>query len=817
MRGRRVDRRKDWVAALLPLLVILFTVWPNLRGKQGLGSETAFDLSDPLFGNYLSPPARSHDDGSPVQYDWPRDRRLIERIHQGHFDLWNPLPGNGVPIPPDPGGVFSPLRVFLYGAPLPPYAAFVLFRIARLLVAALGAFLLARRYALSRPGSVLVSIAFGLSGGMLSQLPFATPQSVCWVPWVLWAQVRLSQRRTWADVVPVALSMACLIAGGHQPIVVAMVAGTMTHAAGVIAVQRGWSRWGGRRRVAVLVGTGYLLALLLAAPAILATAELVANGHSYKLGDVSKVFRDSAIAINRGALFPGAVTPHTLDDLRTGGAAYPYVLHFSCGVLTYLLAGVAIVWRWWRLEWLLLVLLGIAFCFQPPGCSWMGEAPLLKDILPRYTWALFVLPVCMAGGWGVDALAAARGYRRGPLFVPPDGVTPPMRWTSNATFTTVLAAFGLFALMGTIAVLLMWAKLAPLGTTLQTFMEGSTRGMLLTAGPLVAAAVILAGAAFLLERGLRPASWLLAVVACLELVALARPHLSEPASQQLRRRSDPEVAELADTIAREHGRVGGNAPVTIGLGGWREIRSITPLSPRRYARFIEAAAGPIYWTIFNLPNNRSALTDLAGVSYLIVPRSADTTLEQDPVVPLFRSMKGISVYRNQAALPRARVVHQTIVVDSTNEAVKRLSALTAGLVHVTGTPLASAVLLEPVSHGERPRVLTGGPPTPAHFVVDEPDEVVLAIDSPEAGYLVLADTHYPGWRATVDGKEQPIYPANVGFRAVPVGPGHHTIAFHYRPASFRAGVACSVAGLLACLAILFGARAGRRGRRSGRL
>jgi uncharacterized membrane protein YfhO len=65
------------------------------------------------------------------------------------------------------------------------------------------------------------------------------------------------------------------------------------------------------------------------------------------------------------------------------------------------------------------------------------------------------------------------------------------------------------------------------------------------------------------------------------------------------------------------------------------------------------------------------------------------------------------------------------------------------------------------------------------------------------GYLVLADTYYPGWRAFVDGHPAQVWRANYGFRAVAVDAGEHEIEFQYRPRSFVLGAAISGVALLA--------------------
>ena len=52
---------------------------------------------------------------------------------------------------------------------------------------------------------------------------------------------------------------------------------------------------------------------------------------------------------------------------------------------------------------------------------------------------------------------------------------------------------------------------------------------------------------------------------------------------------------------------------------------------------------------------------------------------------------------------------------------------------------------------------------------------------PDDGFLFLNDAYYPGWRATVNGEDVPIYRANVMFRAVRVPAGESTVVFEFVP------------------------------------
>ncbi len=78
-----------------------------------------------------------------------------------------------------------------------------------------------------------------------------------------------------------------------------------------------------------------------------------------------------------------------------------------------------------------------------------------------------------------------------------------------------------------------------------------------------------------------------------------------------------------------------------------------------------------------------------------------------------------------------------------------------------------------------------------------PNEVELAVEAPEGGWLVLADTWYPGWTAELDGRATESYPAYGVMRAVWVPAGQHTVNFSYRPTTVPIGLALTLVGLAA--------------------
>lgn len=66
----------------------------------------------------------------------------------------------------------------------------------------------------------------------------------------------------------------------------------------------------------------------------------------------------------------------------------------------------------------------------------------------------------------------------------------------------------------------------------------------------------------------------------------------------------------------------------------------------------------------------------------------------------------------------------------------------------------------------------------------------------------VADTFYPGWRCTVDGKEAPIESVYGVFRGVRLPAGRHRVEMWYAPTSFWAGLVGAICGVTAVTALV---------------
>jgi uncharacterized membrane protein YfhO len=87
------------------------------------------------------------------------------------------------------------------------------------------------------------------------------------------------------------------------------------------------------------------------------------------------------------------------------------------------------------------------------------------------------------------------------------------------------------------------------------------------------------------------------------------------------------------------------------------------------------------------------------------------------------------------------------------------------------------------------------------LVASRTGQVEIAVNAPGGGWLLLADTWYPGWVAAANGEELPLFPAYGTMRAVLLTPGQYTVIFSYRPITFYAGLTLSLAALVASIVL----------------
>jgi hypothetical protein len=254
--------------------------------------------------------------------------------------------------------------------------------------------------------------------------------------------------------------------------------------------------------------------------------------------------------------------------------------------------------------------------------------------------------------------------------------------------------------------------------------------------------------------------------------------------------------------------------------GIRSIGDYETLNPRRQAdyftflaegRYFPGLAAGFYGWLPGLaprgggagPAARRRLLDLAAVRFVVFPRGAVGR----PEAAAFLRDAGLSpqpspdpellLFENPHALPRAFTVHRVSPAPPTGRLLRLLA-------EPAFDPLAES--FSEVDPGLGRPAAGSSRGAPAAIVRDEPRVVEVDATLSAPGLVVLADSFYPGWQATVDGRAAAIVPVNHLFRGVAAGAGTHRVRFEYRPASVRDGALISLVGLALAGGVAVGAR-----------
>lgn len=171
-----------------------------------------------------------------------------------------------------------------------------------------------------------------------------------------------------------------------------------------------------------------------------------------------------------------------------------------------------------------------------------------------------------------------------------------------------------------------------------------------------------------------------------------------------------------------------------------------------------------------------------NVRYWIAPRA--------PALPGVRAVRP-NVWELDGATPLVRVYPraETAPAPAILDRLASEAAIAAALVEAEDAPsvLPSAA----------------GVPVDGRVIRYARNRIDVEVDAPEGGVLVLNEMFFPGWRATVNGVEAPVFRANYALRAVIVPAGRSAVSFRFAPR----GYAGSLAGFFLALgagAVLIG-------------
>ncbi len=200
-----------------------------------------------------------------------------------------------------------------------------------------------------------------------------------------------------------------------------------------------------------------------------------------------------------------------------------------------------------------------------------------------------------------------------------------------------------------------------------------------------------------------------------------------------------------------------------------------PMQPAHYKKVSDVLTG----------GSDPKLYDLLNVRYLITD---DKAVAPSPTFSkVFQTDDGLVIWENSAALPRAWLVYsaESVTVD---DALAKVTA--SGFDPSTSLYLSGQLApAEPGGKGD------------AEIQQYTNDRVTVHVSTNQPAYLVLADTAYPGWTATIDGSGTNIATADGIFRAIAVPAGAHDVVFRFEPSIVTKSVIISIISFMALLSM----------------
>lgn len=210
----------------------------------------------------------------------------------------------------------------------------------------------------------------------------------------------------------------------------------------------------------------------------------------------------------------------------------------------------------------------------------------------------------------------------------------------------------------------------------------------------------------------------------------------------------------------------------------------------------------------NFMNSRNnfQMLDLANVKYIIIPdperyQEWKAMLQFEKFKPVFKSRQtGQWVLQNDGVLPRYRIVHRytnfEVYPDSGYQTV--IASLVTEPKNV-GQELYIENFDQPFDQDSSGQALPG---ETIEIQRNDVRELDLTAHLLRPGFVVLSENYFPYWKASVNGKEIPIYRAYGTYRALFLPAGDHPIRFtyHSRPV-YWGSIGTSLGVLLFLLAI----------------
>jgi Bacterial membrane protein YfhO len=795
---RRVSKL-DVIGLLVSCLLVVVAFSPVLVGGRTLGAAGKAQLGtnglSPFPGQPRTDIFRSRDFRPDLGASTWQFEPWAEVTHRAYVDgevpLWNPYQAAGAPHAANmQSAVFDPLLLGVNLHPTP--LAWDLSLIGAFVLGAAAAYLFGRVLGLRVVPAVISSAAFSLGGWFFLYSNNQFSRSYIFLPLLcLLVELALRTRRLW----PV-LGLGVAISGNiyvGMPEASFFVLGSAAVYAMVRLVQQRDEM--PLRLSFARLGGGGLLGLLLASPLLLLFWQYQSRSFNIHTGD-------SGLGSQADPLWGmlNWIVPFFSAKPFLTSAAHTSVRNwFGVGVVIAALAAISGRVETKRLHAFVFLGLGAFLLVKTYNfyvLEWVGRLPVAKQVVfPVFASAVISFAFAMLAGIGVQVL-----------------------WNGDLRlrrFLTLLAwsAALLFIFAPTVV---HWSLLTHAGHWAAVVWVKA-----FCFAALAIAAVVLASR----RNRNRLGAVLLGGVIVVELLVLAPFDIYA-------RRADPfatpgwmglvKTAQGSEPYSRVFAVDGRLFPDTAGALGLQDVRVLDGLYVERYWRYVKTFIEPTVYDRFtggppvdpgSARFQDNPMFDALGVKTVLSQNDLGSVrslrlIGRDPLNTL--------VYRSTTAYPRAWVVHRVHVVEDEDDAFGFLKARgrrEAGAVIVNEfDPRREAV----IEHDGKTvdGTLRAMRDSRAACASDSRDRAGIVHYSAEAltlrveaacpGLLVLPDTYFPGWKATVNGRDRRIYATDGAFRGVIVPEGTSRVEFRYEPPVFSIGVALVLFALAGVIGIGLG-------------
>jgi hypothetical protein len=194
-----------------------------------------------------------------------------------------------------------------------------------------------------------------------------------------------------------------------------------------------------------------------------------------------------------------------------------------------------------------------------------------------------------------------------------------------------------------------------------------------------------------------------------------------------------------------------------------------------------------------LPREKATnIMDMLSVKYLLHPERLPYDSLLTKIKPVYEGSNSVTIYKNETYLPRAWFVDSVQKVAPADSILPRLRS-------ESFDPRRLAYVETDLKGIQKPDSAS------VKQTANEMHKLAYDVYTDKPAFLVLSEVYYPaGWKATLDGKEIPIQPANYVLRGLQIPPGSHKLELTFAPDSYKTSVSLSLIGLLASLLALAG-------------